>query len=225
MGLFRNKKGAIPEILGNPQASAVPPPAKISQEFPVAGGISTAGPSSPSSGGGVNSDFIINKNKINLNLRPGQSKREQLIISNNGNLNLKITLENLGLEDFMKIDLTEFDLGVGESKTVDLVFEVGENIPEEIYSGSIIIKGNGKTKEVLIVLDVSNASSLFGEKEFPFSEPKELGTLTLIIITVIILIILIIFLLKKSNKITKVKNKKGKVKSKIKSIHYSNNLF
>jgi len=36
MGLFRNKKGAIPEILGNPQASAVPPPAKISQEFPVA---------------------------------------------------------------------------------------------------------------------------------------------------------------------------------------------
>jgi len=36
MGLFRNKKAAMPEILGNPQPNTVPVPSKVSQEFPVA---------------------------------------------------------------------------------------------------------------------------------------------------------------------------------------------
>jgi len=36
MSLFRNKKAAIPEILGNTQANAIPPEAKVSQEFPIA---------------------------------------------------------------------------------------------------------------------------------------------------------------------------------------------
>jgi len=112
-------------------------------------------------GGKVIKNFSVNKDKINLNLKPGQTEKEHIIIENNGNTNIRITLENSQLRDFMKINETDFNLNGGESRIVSLDFVIKEDTVPDLYLGSLIIRGGGVEKEIAIALDIESKKSSF----------------------------------------------------------------
>ncbi|MCH7850485.1 MAG: hypothetical protein IH845_02470 [Nanoarchaeota archaeon] len=115
-------------------------------------------------GGRVIKNFSINKDKINLNLRVGQKGREQIIIENEGNTKIKIILENLKLEDFMKIDEPNFDLRIKESKLINLDFMINETVVPNLYLGKLIINGGEIRKEVIIALEIESRETSFDVK-------------------------------------------------------------
>ena len=133
-----------------------------------------AGSSGGTSGGGgggggsskatVKEDFSLNKEKITVSLKQGETKREELIITNNVNKKLEIELDISKIEDFIKLSEESFYLNAGESKKIDIDFIAREDAVPDLYVGKIIIKGDNTEKEVLVVLEIESEGALFDVK-------------------------------------------------------------
>jgi len=115
-------------------------------------------------------DFIIDKEEILISLEKGGTKKETtIIIRNIGNTLISLNLENSGLENFMEISETSFNLNPGESKGVILEFLASKETIPDLYVGKLLVNSNGLKKEVLISVLVETRDSLFDvELEIPY---------------------------------------------------------
>ena len=125
----------------------------------------TPPPTLPGGGGRrrvvIKKDFSTDKEDIRISLKQGETKKESIIIKNTGNIKIKINLENPKLKDFMEMNETEFYLEAGESKIIILDFLAKENTIPDLYIGTLIIKGGGIEKEILIAIEVETEKPLF----------------------------------------------------------------
>jgi len=126
-------------------------------------------PSPPGGGGGARTitNFSLDKAKIKLSLTQGETKQEQITIKNTGNQKLKISLQN-EIQDFLTVSESGLELTAGESKTIILDFLAKENTIPDLYTGKIIITGDGIEKEILVAIEIESKKPLFEvEVEIP----------------------------------------------------------
>lgn len=126
---------------------------------------SEAAPSVPTgSGGGAGEkedEFRLDKEKITVKLKQGETKSEEITITNTGFKRIKIDLAFSGLEEFTKINRASFELNPGESEKVILDFIARENTSPDLYLGKLIARSDNTEKEVLISMEVETKNPLF----------------------------------------------------------------
>lgn len=105
--------------------------------------------------------FSLDKEKIKIKLKQGETKEEKIIIKNTGNYSMKITLSLSGVEGFIKMSENEFELSAGELKSISLDIIARENSIPELYTGKLVVKGDGIEKEILIAMEIESKRPLF----------------------------------------------------------------
>jgi len=119
--------------------------------------------SSGGGGGGGSSiqDFSLNLERIKISLKQGETKKQEIIITNTGDEKLEIEIEISKLKEFIKIDESKFDLNKGESKTIVLDFLAREDAVQDLYVGKLIVKADGLEKEILVTIEIESKKALF----------------------------------------------------------------
>jgi len=113
------------------------------------------------SGGSTIKGFSLDKEKIKITLKQGETKKRFITIKNIGDTTINIELET-DLQ-FIKINETGFNLKAEETKIISLDFKAEENTIPDLYVGKIIVKGNVK-KEILIAIEIESKKPLFDVK-------------------------------------------------------------
>ncbi len=112
-------------------------------------------------GGTIISNFKLDTDLIKVLIKTGESKREVLQIKNIGGTILNISLDFGNLEEFMIASEESFLLEAGETKIINIdIFAKEEEIPDA-YTGRIIVKGNGITKIINVIIEVKERKPLF----------------------------------------------------------------
>ncbi len=118
-------------------------------------------PTGSGGGGGEKAEEIsLDKYEITIRLKQGETKKEEIIITNKGNKRIKIGLSFSG-EKFAKVNKTSFELNAKESEKVILDFIARENTPPNLYLGKLIVKSENTEKEVLISVEVETKKPVF----------------------------------------------------------------
>ncbi len=127
----------------------------------------TAGGSSGGGGGGGGiiakkvKSFSVTKNEIKASLIPGSISTEKVTIKNNLNKIIEVNLEETdSIKEFLAIEEKKIELKPGESKEILIDIKVRENVIPDLYAGRIIIKGEGTTEEILVILEVESKGAL-----------------------------------------------------------------
>ena len=125
-------------------------------------------PPPPGNGGGggggvvtVTETIKLDKDVISITLKQGETKSEEVVISNVGTSTKRIDLIILDIQDFVKLIEESFDLNAGESKIIRLDFIAGENTLPDLYQGKLIVRSGNIEKEVLIAIGVEYRGFLF----------------------------------------------------------------
>jgi hypothetical protein len=130
---------------------------------PPGGGGRGAGPSFEIFVGGAN--FTIDKDFIKVLLKPGETDKGIIVISNTGNKNLTITVNLKNLEDFLVfpegVSEYEFYLDIGKEKSIQLNFFASEDQEPGVYPGKVVVTGDGIEKVITIVIEVESEKPLF----------------------------------------------------------------
>ncbi|MBN4049167.1 hypothetical protein JYT91_00970 [archaeon AH-315-M20] len=128
----------------------------------------------PSGGGGVvagvgiGAGFIpeeeispsikIDKDLIKVSLKEDESITKFLNIINDGALKLNLNLEIRDLEEFVSLSDTSITLEPQETKVITLKF-IGKLVG--VYSGKLLVKGDGVSESVNIIVEVESKEILF----------------------------------------------------------------
>lgn len=117
----------------------------------------------PSNGGGAPtiSNFNVDKDLIKVLIKQGETKREIIQVTNTGDTVLNITLDLGYLKKFMVISEESFSLEAGESKKINIDIFAKENEVPDAYTGRIIVKGDGITKIINVIIEVKEKKPLF----------------------------------------------------------------
>ena len=134
------------------------------EETPSGGTSSTS--TSGGGGGGktTTQDFSVDIENIKVKLKQGETKKEQIIIKNTGNIETSLSLSLAELGNIIKITQTDFTLKPGEIATPRLEFTAERNLLPDVYVGKVIIKTDAKEKEVTITIEVETKKPLFDVK-------------------------------------------------------------
>ena len=152
------------------------------EETPVeAGGDSGSGGSSGGSGGGITTTkilpakkgIIVSDDEIHVSLKQGQVTTKKITIKNNDNKKLRVNLENSILKDFVVVRGGVFDLNPGESMEVTLDFIARENTKPNLYLGTLLVKTEYESKEILVAIEVESLKSLLDARAEILKEYKE----------------------------------------------------
>jgi len=126
--------------------------------------------------------FDINKEEIQFSLRQGETKPEEITISNILDKKININLEIIGLENFLGLSEKSLELGAGSSKTITLKATADEDAIPDLYIGRLIIEADNFKKETPISIEIESKKSVFGiklevpEKYLEISPGKEFLT-------------------------------------------------
>ncbi len=105
--------------------------------------------------------ITLEKDRINVSLRQGESKLVDLLIINNYDEALKIDLRKTGLDKLLlNISETEFYLYPGESKEISLNFTAPIDFMPDLYLGSLFVSTKNSEKELLISVEVESREFL-----------------------------------------------------------------
>ncbi len=124
----------------------------------------------PSMGGGggggiiTKKDFSVDKERITIKLKQGETKKQEIIIENTGTQKIKLDLSIFNLEEFVRVREEHFELNKSESKTIALDFIASEDASPDLYMGKLIIESDGIEKEILIAIEVESKKPLFDVK-------------------------------------------------------------
>lgn len=137
---------------------------------------STTVTTAPSGGGGGGvtpttvkvkkiSNFTLYEDFIKILLKPSDTAKKTLKISNNGDTNLTINLNLINLEDFLifpgGVSEYKFDLDVGKEKDIQLIFFVSKEQEPGIFPGKVVVTGDGIEKPITIVVEIESEKPLF----------------------------------------------------------------
>jgi ribosomal protein L40E len=142
---FTTDGGIDPSWIGTWEL-AVPAPAAPAAPAP-------GGPAAPVTIEKV-TNFTLSLERIEERLEINGSKVLELVITNNGEKAVNISLEAKGdIKPWVFFDKTNFPLDVNETKTVKIRLQASGRFGD-IYTGSIIVSGDGVEKAIPIVLIV-----------------------------------------------------------------------
>ncbi len=120
--------------------------------------------------GGGKKEVIINetipitleKERIDVSLKQGESKTVRLLIRNDYTETVKVDLKKIGLENLLaSLSETEFYLNIGESREIYLNFAAAEDIKPDLYIGKLFVSTKTTQKEILIAVEVESLGFLF----------------------------------------------------------------
>ena len=103
----------------------------------------------------------LDKETISVTLKQGETKSEEIVITNLDNATIPLNLEVSGISDFINLNETSFDLEPGENKIITLDFIAKEDTVPNLYQGKLIVKSGNVQKEVSIGIEVESESPLF----------------------------------------------------------------
>jgi hypothetical protein len=136
-----------------------------SEETPV-----TVPPVSTGGGGGGGgifgitskvTSFNISTDEIKISTMEGKVITEKIIVKNNLNKYMEITLTSQNLEDFLVLKENKLNLAPNESKEISLDFMIREGTPLNMYLGKLILtNNNNEQKEILTVIEVQSEGAL-----------------------------------------------------------------
>ncbi len=152
------KKTVTGEVITGNASSA-----SVAVSITIAGEETPAEAAAPSGGGGATiKRFTINPEEIMIKLISGETTTKHVIITNNGNQRLSISIEETpSISEFLKISEEIFSLETGESKVITLDFIAREETIPNLYLGKIIVNGDGIKKEILVAVEIETRSPLF----------------------------------------------------------------
>jgi hypothetical protein len=122
--------------------------------------------------------FEIDKEKIKISLKQGETSYEEFIIKNTGSSTFSFEISAFEIGEFIKISEEEFSLKPNEEKIIGLDFIARENSIPDLYIGKLIIKGGNLEKEIPIIIEIESKESLFDVKmeilrQFRYVNPGE----------------------------------------------------
>ena len=170
-------------FLENGNAQSTPSRVDIAGIPPGTDGGTTSGSGGGGGGGGGGAgtrqgdtekkpNFTIDKDLIEIQLIPGQTKTETLTIENTGDLTLNFDLNIIALQTFVSLSEYTFSLLPKNLKTIAINFLVGEDERASVRTGKIILNTDGLIKAVNIILNI------LGESLFDLQSALEDNTLT-----------------------------------------------
>ena len=113
-------------------------------------------------GGGIKiRSFSIDKERIKVSLKQGETSYEEITIKNTDNSVLSFTISTLGIEEFVKISEKEFNLKPHEEKTIRLDFIARENTIPDLYIGNLIVTSGSTEKSIPIAIEIESSEPLF----------------------------------------------------------------
>ena len=118
----------------------------------------TGSGSSGGGGGGAVFNFIVIGDEFNMKIVSGESETNEAIIKNTGTKSITISVDVTDIGKYISFNMDSITIAPG--KSASLVFTV--NAPEPgIYTGKIILKYQGITREVFIAVNVISEGVLF----------------------------------------------------------------
>mgnify|MGYP000406337163 CR=1 FL=1 len=117
----------------------------------------------PPSGVGVGGGgliFTTSVDEISISLKQGDVKTKEITISNLGNNKLSFSVYS-DIEEFVKINQENFQIGPKEKKTIIIDFIARENTIPELYLGNLFIEALGVKKIIPITIEVESKVALF----------------------------------------------------------------
>ena len=129
------------------------------------GGGSTGGPSE---------EFSLDRSEIILNLDQGQTKRLFFTINNleQKSLSVDFTISS-ELTNLVSIEDKQISLFPREQRTIFVDFLAGQGLTPELYVGRLVAKSKNTEKDILLIMEVESAETIFDVKatiEEPFLE-------------------------------------------------------
>ena len=108
------------------------------------------------------SRFKVDREKININLKQGETKELEIEIKNTGNIRAEFNLSLTdGIDEIVELAENNFEILSFESSIIKLKFSVLGNVLPGLYTGKLKIKSGDIEKEVLITVSVSSEETLF----------------------------------------------------------------
>lgn len=113
-------------------------------------------------GTGITYPVTVDKETLHVIIKPGETKRESVIITNDGLSDLNFNFEISLLSDYILVDREDMVITAGQSGVLNLDFFAGEGVLPGVYTGRLYINvGNNIAKSVNIILEVGERSALF----------------------------------------------------------------
>ena len=116
-------------------------------------------PSPPAPAPKIN--FTVEPDLIKVILKQGETQTRSVNISNTGNTKLNIGIALQDLNEFILLSEEEFELRSGQLKTIVLDFTASEDEVPDVYTGRMLITGDGIEKIVRIIIEVKAKKPLF----------------------------------------------------------------
>jgi uncharacterized membrane protein len=123
----------------------------------------------------ISTDFAVDQDLIKVVIKQGETQTKELKISNTGDMKLNISIQLQDLKKFILVSEENFSLEPNQSKTITLDFTASENEIPDVYSGRILVVGDGIRRTVRTIIEVKEKKPLFDivveiQEEFKFVE-------------------------------------------------------
>ncbi len=102
-----------------------------------------------------------NPTEIEISMKPGETKIEELDLTNYYNEELELIIQVENIPNFLKVNETRFRLLSNETKRISLNFTVGELADPGNYLGKIKIITNKDIYQVITSINIQSKESLF----------------------------------------------------------------
>lgn len=102
-----------------------------------------------------------NPTKIEISIKPGETKTEELYLTNYYNEELELIIQVENLHNFLKVNETRFKLLPNETKRISLNFTIEELADPGNYVGKIKIITNKDAYQVITSVNIQSRESLF----------------------------------------------------------------
>lgn len=105
--------------------------------------------------------ILITPGKIEISIKQGETKIEELYLTNYYNEDLEFILQTENIQDFLKISESRFKLSPNETKKISLNFTAEKSAYAGNYIGKIKVITNKNSYEIITSLNIQSKESLF----------------------------------------------------------------
>ena len=112
-------------------------------------------------GGGVSAgvpNFIVDKETFNVQIVSGESETNEIVIENTGTKTLTISISVTGIGQYISFNANSVSIAPGHKSPLTFTIDAPE---PGVYAGKIILKYQGITREILVLLNVVSEGVLF----------------------------------------------------------------
>ena len=148
-------------VTGFTNYSSEETPTEVSGVVSGGGGGSTGG---ASGGKIISTSFIVDRDEIKIDLKQGETKREQLIITNILDQAIQIKIDTGLLKKFIFIQEENFMLKPHETKIIDMDIIAPIKTEPDLYVGNILISDGNLQKSIITAVEIEHVGALFDVK-------------------------------------------------------------